>query len=262
MNPGDLITVSWFSAGVSSAVATKMAIDRIDRIVYQHIDDQHPDTMRFVKECEAWFGKPVEIIQSPLRSVENACRSAAWINGSGGAACTNRLKRQLRKAWEAEHQFFNHWRYVWGMDVDEKNRASDRAAEMWEHEHIFPLIEHSITKAEAHGMLARAGIARPAMYDLGYHNNNCVGCVKGGMGYFNKIRVDFPAVFEARAKMERDIGATCICRDGVRFWLDELDPEAGRKEGPVVPECGVECGSWPAVLKLKTGNLKLLGRGI
>ena len=38
--------------------------------------------------------------------------------------------------------------------------------------------------------------ARPLMYDLGYPNNNCIGCVKGGMGYWNHIRKDFPEVFE------------------------------------------------------------------
>ncbi len=37
------------------------------------------------------------------------------------------------------------------------------------------------------------------MYDLGYPNNNCIGCVKGGMGYWNKIRKDFPEVFQKRA---------------------------------------------------------------
>lgn len=58
------------------------------------------------------------------------------------------------------------------------------------------------------------------MYDLGYPNNNCVGCVKGGMGYWNKIRVDFPEVFERRARQEREIGHSCI--KGV--FLDELDP--------------------------------------
>ncbi len=50
-------SVSWFSAGVSSAVATRLAIDEIDEVFYIHIDDQHPDTLRFVRECEAWFGK-------------------------------------------------------------------------------------------------------------------------------------------------------------------------------------------------------------
>ena len=41
------LTVSWFSAGVSSAVATWLVRDQIDRIIYTHIDDQHPDAMRF-----------------------------------------------------------------------------------------------------------------------------------------------------------------------------------------------------------------------
>ncbi len=45
-------TVSWFSAGVSSAVATKLAIDEIDEIIYIHIEDHHPDNMRFIGDCE------------------------------------------------------------------------------------------------------------------------------------------------------------------------------------------------------------------
>lgn len=53
-------TISWFSAGVSSAVATKLAINQIDKIIYTHIDDQHPDSLRFIEECEQWFGKKIE----------------------------------------------------------------------------------------------------------------------------------------------------------------------------------------------------------
>lgn len=75
------------------------------------------------------------------------------------------------------------------------------------------------------------------MYDLGYSNNNCVGCVKGGKGYWNRIRVDFPEVFERRAKEEREVGHSCI--KGV--FLDELDPNAGRMEKEVMPVCGFDC---------------------
>jgi hypothetical protein len=46
-----MLTVAWFSAGVSSAVATKLAIDQIDRVIYMHIDDQEEDTLRFVADC-------------------------------------------------------------------------------------------------------------------------------------------------------------------------------------------------------------------
>ena len=76
-----------------------------------------------------------------------------------------------------------------------------------------------LTKEDTHAILNRLGIRRPAMYDLGYQNNNCIGCVKGGMGYWNKIRKDFPEVFERRAKLEREIEHSCI--KGV--FLDELD---------------------------------------
>lgn len=234
-------TISWFSAGVSSAVATKLMIDEIDQIIYTHIDDQHPDTLRFVKDCEAWFGKPITILQSPLKSVEGAIMATAiypsgiYVNGPRGASCTRYLKRLVRQTWEYEQT--ERLRYVWGMDCEEAERAERLLERMPEQIHLFPLIERSITKEHAHEILMASGISRPAMYDLGYHNNNCVGCVKGGMGYWNKIRRDFPEVYEARAKLERIAGATCI--NGV--YLDELGPERGRHEPPIVGDCGILC---------------------
>jgi len=80
-------------------------------------------------------------------------------------------------------------------------------------------------------------IKRPVIYDMGYKNNNCIGCVKGGMGYWNKIRVDFPEVFKKRAKQERNIGKSCI--KGV--YLDELGPERGRFEDEITEDCSIYC---------------------
>ena len=231
------ITVAWFSAGVSSAVATKLMIEQIDKIIYQHIDDQEADTLRFVRDCEAWFGKPITIRQSPYKCVDNACRGIAYVNGVRGAACTRLLKRRDRKEWEAEHRFFNTFRYVWGMDSGEADRADRLRLNMREDEHEFPLVERGLTKADAHGMLREAGIARPRMYDLGFSNNNCKVCVKGGKGYMNLCRKVFPDDFWKRARMERDVGGSCI--NGV--YLDELDPEAGRDCKIVLPECGAMC---------------------
>jgi hypothetical protein len=83
------------------------------------------------------------------------------------------------------------------------------------------------------------------MYDLGYQNNNCKGCVKGGMWYWNKIRKDFPDVFEIRARQEREIGKTCITEkvDGqtMQVYLDELDPDRGRPEDEIMGECSLMC---------------------
>ena len=123
-----------------------------------------------------------------------------------------------------------------GIDCNETGRAERMVESFPEYKHEFPLIENGLTKEDAHGILERLGIRRPAMYDLGYSNNNCIGCVKGGMGHWNKIRKDFPEVFERRAKLEREIGASCI--KGV--FLDELEEGRGRTD-EINAECSLLC---------------------
>jgi len=205
--------------------------------MYTHIDDHHPDTKRFVANVENWIGKGILVEQSPLESVDNACRMARFIkNRNGGAACTRRLKRDVNKKFECDH--IGMLRIVWGFDCTEKTRMQRVQQSMPNHEHIFPLAENNMTKQDAHQALAAAGIKRPAMYDLGYHNNNCIGCIKGGMGYWNKIRIDFPDVFSARSRLERDIGFAILGRN---IWLDELDPHRGRHAGPICGDCGLLC---------------------
>lgn len=200
------LTVCWLSAGVSSFIAGWLYRAKIDRYIYIDIADQHPDSIRFIRDCEAALGKPVEILRSEeYRSVEDCIRQ------------------------------FGYFR--WGMDVEEKRRAQNIEETMIEFHHVFPLIDKNLTKQDCHALLDRLGIKRPAMYDMGYSNNNCIGCVKGGMGYWNKIRVDFPEVFESRAKLEREIGSRCL----KECYLDELPPERGRMEDEISAECGVMC---------------------
>lgn len=108
---------------------------------------------------------------------------------------------------------------------------------MTDYDHEFPLIENGFTKEDCHALAKELGLKRPVMYDLGYPNNNCIGCVKGGMGYWNKIGVDFSEVFERRARQEREIGHSYI--KGV--FLDELDPKRGRMDLEVMEDCGIAC---------------------
>lgn len=229
--------VSWFSAGISSFLATLLA--KPDRVIFIDIDDHHPDTRRFVAESsnifEREFGTVVETLRSTLGSVDNACRMRGAIKFVKWAPCTEYLKRRVRKEWEAGRT--DALEYVWGMDYDERDRASRIVDAMPKQKHIFPLIDACMNKEDCHGFAAKYGIKRPAMYDMGYNNNNCIGCVKGGMGYWNKIRIDFPSVFESRAKLERLIGAS-ILKEG---YLDELDPNRGRAQKPIVEDCGLFC---------------------
>lgn len=238
------LKVCWISSGVSSFVAGYLERDTIDKFIYIHIDDQEGDSLRYIKDCEKVLGKEVEIIQSKqYKNVEQAVLAFGGFTnrGTGFFPCTGWLKKRVRKEWEYDHRDYDIT-YVWGMDLNETRRAKNIKETMIEFEHVFPLIDRQITKQDAHGISASLGIKRPHMYDMGYNNNNCVGCVKGGMGYWNKIRVDFPDVFESRAKLERTVGNTILKEpDGTPIWLDELDPSRGRMSEEIMEDCGIFC---------------------
>ncbi len=230
--------VAWFSAGVSSFIAAYLAKD-VDKIIYTHIDDQHPDSMRFLKDAEKVLGQEIEILKSRYENVDNVIRSVGYIKAPYGAPCTNLLKRRVRKEWERENP--RRHTYVWGLDLTERDRAERLADNMPEFNHEFPLIDNLITKDDAHGLAMRLGIKRPKMYDIGYRNNNCIGCVKGGMGYWNKIRRDFPEVFRQRAIREREIDFAILKDQNGPVWLDELEPDRGRIEDEIMESCGIMC---------------------
>ena len=233
------LKVCWLSAGVSSFVAGYLEKDTVDKFLYIDIKDQHPDSMRFIKDCEEFLGKNIEILRSSeYHSVEECVRSFGYFKmvRTGFAPCTAYLKKRVRKQWEYEHNNFDIT-YVWGMDCNEKERADRLIDAMPEFNHCFPLIDRELDKQDVHGICTALGIKRPVMYDLGYNNNNCVGCLKGGMGYWNKIRVDFPDVFENRAKLERELN----CRILKDCFLDELDPLRGKLSDEIPTDCNIFC---------------------
>lgn len=230
------LKVCWLSAGVSSFIAGYLAKDTVDEFIYIDVADQHPDSMRFIKDCEKVIGKEIKILSSNYKSVDTTVRQFRFIKSAYGAKCTEVLKKRVRKEWEDFHTDYDIT-YIWGFDCNERNRAERIKETMSQFTHEFPLIDNQLTKEDAHGMCRKLGIKRPAMYNLGYSNNNCIGCVKGGMGYWNKIRVDFPEVFESRVKLERDIGHSCL--NGT--FLDELDPTAGRMNEEIMDDCGIFC---------------------
>lgn len=230
------LKVCWISAGVSSFIAGYLERKSIDEFIYIDIENQHPDSMRFIKECEVALGKPIQILRSPYRNVENVIKQFRFINGPYGAKCTQILKKRVRKEWEDFHKDCE-LTYVWGFDLKEKHRAERLDEATPDVKNQYPLIERELTKKDSHAMLRMLGIARPYMYDLGYSNNNCIGCVKGGMGYWNKIRVDFPEVFQRMSVLEKEIGHSCI--KGV--YLDELEPGRGRMEDEIMQDCSIMC---------------------
>jgi hypothetical protein len=245
MNKGFI--AGWWSAGITSAVACKYAIEMYPdvRLYYIKIDSAHPDNERFKADCEKWYGREIKVLQNKeFKDQFDVIEKTGAVNSPEGAPCTKHLKKNVRFNFESLNQItlFNNitiLNQVWGFEYDKTqvNRAIRFGQQYPYTNPLFPLIEKGIDKNMCAGILISAGIELPEMYKLGYSNNNCIGCVKGGMGYWNKIRIDFPLSFERMAKLERKVGYSCI--NGT--FLDELSPESGRTKTEVMPNCGLVC---------------------
>lgn len=53
--------VAWLSSGVSSFIAAFIA--KPERVLYIDVANQHPDSLRFVLDCQRKLGIPVEILR-------------------------------------------------------------------------------------------------------------------------------------------------------------------------------------------------------
>ena len=237
-----------FSCGAASAVATKLAIAQYAGahevlILNAYVAEEHPDSQRFLSDCERWFERPIIVMRDEKygASAVEVFRRTRYMKGPGGAPCTLRLKRKVLQAVEQPGDVL-----VLGYTADESGRFEDFQERNPSRAAVAPLIERGLGKTDCLAMLERAGIELPAMYRLGYSNNNCIGCVKGGEGYFRAIREDFPERFELLAQVQEAIGpGAYLFRDretGVRYSLRDIPLGKARRDlSPA--DCGLFCES-------------------
>jgi hypothetical protein len=159
-----------------------------------------------------------------------------YIVGIQGAPCTMFLKKEVRKKYERPNDT-----QVFGYTAEEEDRVNrfidaNNDVKLWS-----ILLDKGLKKSDCLAILSRAGIELPEMYKLGYQNNNCVGCVKGGLGYWNKIRTDFPDAFTKMANLEKQLGVKILKHKGERIFLDDLPPDAGEYPKEQSIECGIFC---------------------
>ena len=246
--------VVWFSCGAASAVCADLALRKYrgtrTKVVLAYTDPgtwepgkigEHPDNKRFLKECSEWLNHPIDILRSiKYTDPMDVFKGRKYIAGVAGAPCTVELKKRCREAFQDVGDL-----QVFGFTSEEVKRADRFRGNNPEVTLWTPLIERMISKADCLAYLKEAGIALPSMYKLGYRNNNCIGCVKGQSGYWNKIREDFPDIFDATAKLERDIGAAINKRyEGekrIPVYLDELQQDVGNYAAEPDIECGLLC---------------------
>jgi len=204
--------VCWWSGGITSAVACKIATELFGlencRFIMIDTKNEDDDTYRFKNDCEGWYGKEIEVITAVGKTYENI--QDIWIkhrslNLAVGASCSLRLKRLVREDWEKNNSFDLQ---VFGFDIDEPKRAKSIKAN-YEGRFIFPLLRCGYSKRDCLSIVQKAGIEIPRTYKLGYLNNNCfkTGCVQGGIGYWQKMKREFPEKFDAMAEMEHRLTA-------------------------------------------------------
>lgn len=235
--------VCWFSCGAASAVATKLALTQFagQEVVVARciVREEHPDNDRFAADCEKWFGVPIlNLIRERFDgSIYEVFRQRKYISGVSGAPCTMELKKRVREEFQLPTD-----RHVFGYCAEEQERW-DRFIDANNIDAVSPLIERGLTHADCLAMVQNAGIELPVMYRLGYHHNNCRGCVKaGGQGYWNKIRDDFPEEFQRMAELSRNMGVRLInTANNVKVFLDELQPGTGDYASEPEIQCGIFC---------------------
>ncbi len=206
--------VCWWSGGITSAVACKIAIDiyGVDncRVIMIDTQNEHQDTYRFKSDCEKWYRLPIEIITGigeKYSNIFDVWRTYKSLNTATGAICSSELKRMVREKWEKENRF-KHQVFGFEFDKKEMNRALSMTLNHGARtKAIYPLLLMGYDKKDCIRIVAEQGIEIPLMYKLGFQNNNCfgTGCIQGGIGYWQKMQREFPNKFEVMADLKHEL---------------------------------------------------------
>jgi hypothetical protein len=240
----------WFSCGAASAAAAYLTLQRYGddydvRIINNPIAEEDDDNERFLKDVEAWLGVNIERAineKYPQASAVDVWERRKFMSGVAGAPCTLHLKKEARQQWEAVNK--PDW-HVLGFTYEEVNRH-ERFIKT-ERENVLPvLIDAKMAKADCYMLLRENGIKPPRVYEMGYPNANCIGCVKAtSPTYWNHVREMHPDVFNERAEQSRRLGAKLTRVNNKRMFLDELPADAkGAPMRNLDFECGLFCEEW------------------
>lgn len=254
----------WVSWGAASVIAAREAL-RLFRDTHEVVlvncdtrSSEHPDNYRFSQEAQNWLGWPIKFLKSDqFTDVDAVFVGTSYMSGPDGARCTVELKKKMRHQFATPDDI-----HVWGFTAEEWKRCRDFQKRNPDMHNLFILPALGITHADCLERIAAAGIRLPRMYELGFDNNNCPGCVKASSPwYWAHVREHFPEVFARRCNLSRALGVRlvqatneCVKRlapgvvplgDKRRIFLDELPAGAFKKGRGENLSCGPECGVTP-----------------
>lgn len=243
--------IAWWSGGVTSAVACKIAIDLfgIDRVRVIMIDtkNESDDTYIFKDQCQSFYGVEIETISAipeKYASIEEVWISTKSLNVATGAICSTKLKREVRERWEKKNSYSFQ---IFGYEFTKRefNRALGLTLNHPTAKSIYPLLMYGYDKIKCIDIVANEwGLKIPDSYLNGYHNNNCqkTGCVQGGIGYWKKIQKEGPNKFLAMANREHLLSGikgkpVTILRDNTKAGKEKEVRNVFLIKNPMYPDC-------------------------
>ena len=234
-------TISWFSCGAASAVATKLSIENNSDVlpVYCETGAEHSDNERFLSDCEKWFGTPIHRLKSTkFNSTWDVWEKRKYLAGIDGAPCTVELKIAPRLEFQKPTDI-----HVFGYTADKNDMTRANRLRMNYPEMMVetPLITLGLTKKSVIAMIERANIAPPPMYALGFQNNNCIPCVKAtSASYWALVRKEFPEQFSRMVELSRKLDVRLARIGEERIFIDEI-PDEHPTTNPIQPSCDFLC---------------------
>ena len=234
--------VVWVSAGAASAIAGKLAQQKYGEVVFAYCETggEHVDNVRFLADLERWYEQDIiHLRNEKYASTWEVWEDRSYLAGIDGAPCTSLLKIEPRVAFQRPDDI-----HVFGYTADaaDAKRATRLRLNYPDMTVETPLIDGGLDKRACLAMVENAGIELPALYKLGFPNNNCIPCVKAtSPAYWALVRKTHPEEFARIAKLSRDLDVR-LCRlpGDVRAFVDEI-PADFPTLSPTVPACDFLC---------------------
>ena len=219
-----------FSGGRTSALMTVMIIEKLSDqfdiiIVFANTGCEDEATLKFVRDCETWFGLPIVWVEAlvdqrkgkgirhTIVDFHSASRKGEpfeqvikkyGIFNPVNMACTDRTKLEPMRSYLKTQGFLfgkklNHLTAI-GFRSDEVDRCSINADKFG---FIYPLVRWGITKRDV------AKALRSWPFDLGIkgdHYGNCQWCWKKSHRKHLTLASESPQVFDFPERMEKLYG--------------------------------------------------------
>lgn len=235
-------TIAWFSSGAASAVMTKLALADDPEVLPVNCDlgeSEDEDNERFLNDCVRWFNAPIKRISSAeYLTIDEVFEARKYHANHYGAPCTSAMKRVPRLEFQQPGDIHLFGYTADAADVTRAKSFKERSPDITVR---FPLIERGLTKEACFALIEKAGIKRPRIYDWGYPNGNCPGCVKASSpDYWALVRLRHPEVFARRADQCRRFGSRLTRVKDERIFIDEI-PADWPILNPIVPSCDFMC---------------------